>query len=104
MNPMVKHRKLGTFGIPYVVINDLPQHVQAILQDCIVLGAYRDNQLGYVSYLGIHKDFAEVEFGKPIPFYIYEVTENTSTDARITRRWYPSDQPKTVIVPQESEQ
>ena len=100
MNPIVKYRNLGTFLIPYDMINALPRHAEAVLQNCIVLGAYRDNTLHYVSYLATHKNFREVEFGTPIPFYTFR-TEEINNSGRIRCTWFLGEKSKHVTVPAE---
>ena len=50
MNPLIRYRNLGTFRIPFDIINEINSaKVLAILRDCIVLGADRENNFGYIS-------------------------------------------------------
>ena len=94
MSPLVSHRCLGTFVIPFDLINTYPEQAHAILFQCIVLGAVRSNRLQHVSYLAIHKDFVEVPFGSNyIPYYEYTVRTDSGRDLRT---WVPSEQPRTV--------
>ena len=70
-SPLVKYRRLGTFLVPFEIVIHSPQLVTALMQDCLVLGAYRDNPSRAMSYLIYNGQFEEVPFGAPIPEYAY---------------------------------
>ena len=65
--------RFGRFFISDKAIELWPDSVQAVMGECIVISAHREEIEAWIHYLAVSEQFDVVQEGAPYPLYVWEL-------------------------------